>query len=65
MVLVVNVASECGFTPQYKQLAELYDKYRNQGLVILGAPCNQFGAPFVVWLVCLFVCLKTRPLSRT
>jgi glutathione peroxidase-family protein len=43
VVLVVNVASECGFTPQYKELAELYNKYSGQGLVVLGAPCNQFG----------------------
>jgi glutathione peroxidase-family protein len=40
-VLVVNVASQCGFTPQYVGLAELYNKYKNKGLVILGFPCNQ------------------------
>lgn len=44
VVLVVNVASECGMTPQYAELASLYDKYKSDGLVILGAPCNQFGA---------------------
>jgi glutathione peroxidase len=42
-VLIVNVASKCGFTPQYKGLQELYDKYKDKGLEILGFPCNQFG----------------------
>lgn len=44
VVLIVNVASKCGFTPQYKDLEELYKKYENQGFVILGFPCNQFGS---------------------
>jgi glutathione peroxidase len=43
VVLVVNVASKCGFTPQYKGLEELYKKHESKGLVILGFPCNQFG----------------------
>eukprot|EP01126_Amoeba_proteus_P042421 TRINITY_DN4610_c0_g1_i3.p1 TRINITY_DN4610_c0_g1~~TRINITY_DN4610_c0_g1_i3.p1 ORF type:complete len:159 (+),score=22.20 TRINITY_DN4610_c0_g1_i3:141-617(+) len=43
LVLIVNVASQCGFTPQYKLLQDLYNKYHDQGLEILGFPCNQFG----------------------
>jgi glutathione peroxidase len=42
-VMVVNTASECGFTPQYKQLQELHEAYKDKGLVILGFPCNDFG----------------------
>lgn len=43
VVMVVNVASKCGFTPQYAGLEKLYETYRDRGLVILGFPCNQFG----------------------
>jgi glutathione peroxidase len=43
VILVVNTASECGFTPQYAGLEELHDMYRGGGLVVLGFPCNQFG----------------------
>ncbi len=43
VVLIVNTASKCGFTPQYRALEELYQRYHDQGLVILGFPCNQFG----------------------
>ncbi|KAG1745564.1 glutathione peroxidase [Suillus occidentalis] len=43
VVLIVNVASKCGFTPQYKGLQALYDKYKERDFVILGFPCNQFG----------------------
>ena len=42
VVMVVNVASKCGLTPQYKQLQALHEKYEKDGLVILGFPCNQF-----------------------
>lgn len=41
-ILIVNVASECGYTPQYAQLQELYDNHKDK-LVIVGVPCNQFG----------------------
>src|SRR5271155_4866185 len=44
VVLVVNVASRCGFTPQYTALESIYEKYKDQGFVILGFPANNFGA---------------------
>ncbi len=43
LVLIVNTASKCGFTPQYAGLEALYQQFKDQGLVILGFPCNQFG----------------------
>ena len=42
-ILIVNVASKCGLTPQYEGLQELYDRYKDRNFVILGFPCNQFG----------------------
>ncbi len=44
VVLVVNTASKCGFTPQYEDLEKLHRSYADKGLVVLGVPCNQFGA---------------------
>ena len=44
VLLIVNVASKCGFTPQYTGLEKLYEKYKDRGFVVLGFPCNQFGA---------------------
>jgi len=43
VLLIVNTASQCGFTPQYAGLEKLYDTYKDRGLVVLGFPCNQFG----------------------
>jgi len=42
VILIVNTASKCGLTPQYEQLQTLYERYRDEGLVVLGFPCNQF-----------------------
>ena len=44
VLLIVNVASECGFTPQYLDLQNLYEKYKDQGLSVLAFPCNDFGS---------------------
>ncbi|WP_312113979.1 glutathione peroxidase [Brevibacillus reuszeri] len=43
VLLIVNTASACGLTPQYKGLQDLYERYQNKGLVVLGFPCNQFA----------------------
>ncbi len=44
VLLIVNTASKCGFTPQYAALAQLYDEYHRRGFEVLGFPCNQFGS---------------------
>jgi len=43
VILIVNTASQCGFTKQYKDLQDLYDRYNDRGLVVIGVPCNDFG----------------------
>lgn len=43
VVLIVNTASKCGFTPQYQGLQTLFEQYQGKGLVVIGFPCNQFG----------------------
>ena len=43
VLLIVNTASQCGFTPQYQGLQSIYNKYENQGFAVLGFPCNQFN----------------------
>lgn len=56
VALVINVASQCGFTPQYAGLTELHNKYKDDGFVVLGFPCNQFGGqePAAAGEVCQF-----------
>jgi glutathione peroxidase len=44
VLLIVNVASQCGFTPQYTELVQLHDRFNARGFAVLGFPCNQFGA---------------------
>jgi len=68
-LLVVNVASRCGFTPQYAGLEELYRTYKDRGLVVLGVPCNQFagqepGSEEEIKTFCSTTYDVTFPLSR-
>jgi glutathione peroxidase len=46
VLLIVNVASQCGYTPQYQGLETIYEKYKDKGFTVLGFPCNQFGVKF-------------------
>jgi glutathione peroxidase-family protein len=56
VVLVVNVASKCGYTDQYKELEQLYRDYKDRGLVIIGFPCNQFGSQVTIPCTPMDVC---------
>ena len=57
VLLIVNVASECGLTPQYEQLQALHEKYGDKGLVVIGFPCNQFGGQ-------VRLCSPNKPVIR-
>ena len=63
LILVVNVASKCGFTTQYKGLEDLNTKYSKSGLVILGFPCNQFGGQEPGGLSEITSCTRTYGVS--
>lgn len=68
-VMVVNVASKCGYTPQYGGLENLYKKYRDQGFVVVGVPCNQFmsqepGADEDIQAFCSTTYDVTFPLTK-
>ena len=66
VLVIVNTATGCGFTPQYKGLEDLYQKYQKKGLVILDFPCDQFGIRLQGQIMKLmnFVLCDTKLLSR-
>ena len=65
VVLIVNTASKCGFTPQYEGLESIYQEYKEKGLMILGFPCNQFGKQEQVMLLRLVPFARKTTVCRS